>query len=163
MSSITVRFTLPTGAYFDAELPKITKLRKNFTLSEVANNLASERVKFVYDRSVAEFLDMVQELRDKIGSITVNSCYRTASFNRSCGGSANSLHLRALAMDCAMPRLTDARYAQVKLLWQTICAAHGRIGGINRYTNGVHIDGHEEQFGYKGFVERDYRGKKGDW
>lgn len=160
---ITVRFSFPTGAAFDVPIPDSIKIRKNFTLSELANNKAQDTVKFVYNRQVAEFLDCIQELRDWLNKpMQVNSCYRTARYNASCGGSSNSLHLDALALDWGVVH-TNAQRENVKKKWREICEKHGKVGGINIYSHGYHLDVNEEKFGYKSFVIRDYRGKKGDW
>lgn len=161
--SIITRFTFPSGASFEEALPETLKLEQNFTLKELANNKAVEKVKFVYNIEVAEFLDMVQELRNKIGVMNVNSCFRTKSFNTSCGGSTNSLHLQGLAMDVSFVKMTDSKYNLIKSNWEAICKKYGKIGGINRYTNGVHIDCAEDKLGNKCFKVRDYRKTKSDW
>lgn len=146
------------------DLDQAFKVQANFTLKEMANNKSKDAVKAIWNEDVRVHALMLQELRNKLNrALNVNSWYRTATFNKSCGGSSNSLHLKALATDLSFPRLTDVAYKNIENLWRNICAAHGKVGGINRYTNGVHVSSREDLLGYKTFVTRDYRGKTGDW
>ena len=102
--------TLPSGVvlsvvqtkFLDPEL----RLSKNFVLRELANNKAKENIKAVLNPDVVEHIKMIQELRDRIGECNVTSWYRTESFNASCGGSKNSLHLKALATDIWFKKIT---------------------------------------------------------
>lgn len=147
------------------ELDENYQVQKNFKLKEVANNLAKEAVKIVFTPEWFEFMGMVQELRTAYNKpFDVTSNYRTRTFNASCGGASNSLHLYGLAIDIRMTKLTSAQRDLIKAHWKKICEAHGHIGGINWYTNGFHLSYDEGRFfGAKEFVVRDYRGKKGDW
>lgn len=137
-------------------------ITKNFTLEEIANKQAKETVKLVLTPEIVEHAMMMQELRDVYGKpITVNSWYRTKTFNNSLGGSAsNSAHLDGLATDI---KLHPEDYKKVTEWWRTICSRHKKIGGINYYTNGVHLCSDEGRFGNKSFITRDYRGTKNDW
>lgn len=140
-----------------------TKIAQNFVLSELANTKAAEDVKWIWNNDVEKHTKMLQDLRNRIGVITVTSWYRTPSFNKSVGGASNSLHLRALATDCWWKNLNNGQYKRIETEWRRICEQYGVIGGINRYTNGVHLSSREDLFGYHEFVVRDYRGKSGDW
>lgn len=145
------------------EVTATTNLTPNFSFGELANNKAKEEVKAIYNNDIQEFAEMLQELRNWYNKpMKVNSWYRTASFNKSCGGSVNSLHLRGFAMDWGVKH-TAAQHKNVEKKWKEICQNHGIIGGINHYTNGYHLSVHEELLGNKVFTVRDYRGKKGDW
>ena len=164
MAKYNVEITWNSGAASVVQLDGATKLRANFTVEELANTKATDSVKLILNAEVMEFLDMIQEFRKWFNkSMTVSSFYRTASFNKSCGGSSNSLHLLALAMDWYIQGHTEQQRSNVKNKWEQICKAHGKIGGINYYTNGYHLDCAEDKFGYKTFQTRDYRGKTGDW
>ena len=168
---ITTKFTtvetFPSGIKvtmtFNKSLDEGFKLAKNFTVKELANNLATETVKAVWNDDVKLHTVMLQRLRDTVGVMNVSSWYRTPSFNKKVGGSSNSLHTRALATDVKWPKMTAARRKQVRNAWEEICKAAGVIGGINYYTNGVHLSSREDLLGYKSFVVRDYRGTSGDW
>ena len=151
------------------------KIAKNFELYELANTQTTDEIKFIYNNNVNIQTEMMQTLRDRLGqSIKVTSWYRTKEFNSRPGinGDPNSLHLKALATDCWFAKkdekgkwqpMTDVLYKKIETLWKQICYEYGVIGGINRYTHGVHLSSREDMFGHKKFVTRDYRGKKGDW
>ena len=48
-------------------------------------------------------MDMLQELRDKVGKpMVLNSAYRSPEHNRRVGGAKGSLHMKAMAYDCRM-------------------------------------------------------------
>lgn len=145
---------------FDSE----DKVAKNFTIGEMANNKSTEVPKLVITEKVLVFIEMMQELRNKYGkSITVNSWYRTKSFNRKCGGSGNSAHLYGLAVDFPAKH-TESERLQMTKMWEEICKKHGVVGCINYYSNGYHVAAFEDvTHGAKGFAVYDYRGKAGDW
>ena len=164
--SITVRISDGHGNSFTAAVPEAFRIRKNFTLKELANTKAKDSVKFIYNPGVAEFLDELQEFRDWFNKpMTVNSCYRTAAFNASCGGSSNSAHLKGTAMDWGISGHTEKQRQNVINKWKAICAAHKVYGKINLYTNGYHLEAFSDKA--YGATEPwrvvDYRGKKGDW
>ena len=163
MSNVKGTISLGNGFAVVGVFDNAQKIAKNFTLKEYANNLAKENIQFEITDDALEHIKMLQELRNKCGSLTVNSWYRTAKFNRSVNGSSNSLHLKGLATDISFRAMSDGQYLKIKLAWKDICKAHGKIGGINRYTNGVHVSSREDLLGAKSFVERDYRRKAGDW
>ena len=109
MSTITTRILyehkLPSGVVISAvgnkDLDANTKLAKNFVLSELANNKATDNVKAILNNNVDLHIEMMQMLRTRLArSVDVTSWYRTEAFNKKIGGSANSLHLKALATDC---------------------------------------------------------------
>lgn len=145
------------------EVTAATKITQNFTFGELANNQAKEEVKAIYTDEIQEFAVMLQELRNWYKKpMKVNSWYRTKTFNKSVGGDANSLHLKGLAMDWGVNH-TVAQHKNVAKKWREICEGRGIIGGINHYTHGYHLSVHEEQFGHKKFIERDFRGTAKDW
>ena len=159
---INVQFELfgkPIIRSIDSE----TQVRKNFKLKELANNKAENAVKLVVTEKMFLFMDMMQELRDKIGKpINVSSWYRTKTYNKKIGGSSNSLHLDGLAVDFPMEvNVTERKMMENR--WRFICEKHGVVGGINHYTHGFHVCIGEEKFGHNSFTVRDYRGTRNDW
>lgn len=151
---------------YDATLPENYQLRKNFKLTELANNQGNKNeAQFIIDANVDTFLDMLQEFRLWFAKpMTINSCYRQSAFNKKVGGDAKSAHLHACAVDWAMKGHTEAQRTNVKNKWADICRAHNVIGSINFYKNGYHLEAFSDKwYGQKTFVVRDFRGKKGDW
>lgn len=146
------------------EISSVTHITENFTFGELANNKAKEEVKAIFNDDIREFAEMLQELRDWYKKpMKVNSWYRTKSFNNSLPGSdPKSLHLKGFAMDWGVKH-TPLQHQHVAEKWKQICEAHKKIGGINHYTNGYHLSIHEEQFGHRSFITRDFRGTKHDW
>jgi uncharacterized protein YcbK (DUF882 family) len=131
---------------------------KNFTLAEMTNKQATDEIKLILTPEVVEFAQMMQELRIWYNkSMTVNSWYRTKSYNAKCGGASNSVHLDGRACDIAIAGLTDLQFKHFADKWKQICKKHNKIGGINRYVWGIHLDDYEDKFGYKKFVIRDKR------
>lgn len=134
------------------------RLVEHFTLAEMCNKEAKEDVKLVITSEVVEFAQMMEKLRKWYNKpMTVNSWFRTANYNRLCGGASNSLHLDGLACDISLPNLTDLQFEHFRDKWKSICEQHKKIGGINRYRWGLHFDCKENKFGYKDFVVRDKR------
>lgn len=77
------------------EILKGIQLSENFTAYEFCNSLDAYAIKL----PDIELVEKLQMLRNIVGEITVTSGYRTIEFNKSCGGSPNSHHLRGLAAD----------------------------------------------------------------
>lgn len=158
-----VNYTNDFGQTVRVSLPLTWRCAANFTLKELANNKATETVKFISTPRSRKFLAMVQEFRDWYRRpMNVTSNYRTQSFNSTHGGSVGSLHLDALALDWRADHSDELRQ-KVRSKWREICSAHGEVGGINYYSHGYHFSIGEEKFGFRTFVTRDYRGKRGDW
>ena len=132
------------------------RLIPNFSLEEMANKQAGEKTKLVLTPEMAEHARMMQELREWYGKpLNVSSWYRTKTFNQSCGGDENSAHLDGLATD--INNIPEELYDKFTVAWETICSAHGKIGGVNKYSWGMHFCSDEGRFGNKTFQIRDYR------
>ena len=75
----------------------------------------------------------LQAIRDHFGApVTINSAYRTATYNKKVGGASNSYHVKGQAFDIVVAGHTPsevARYAQTL-----------GINGIIQYNTFVHID-----------------------
>lgn len=144
------------GLSFIVNLDKNTRLYPHFTLTELANNKGdAAKPQMILDPDVDSFMCMIESFRAWWNKpMTCNSCYRQAEYNKTVGGAANSLHLHALAFDWAV-KLTYADRVRVASKWNSICKDAGRVGGINFYTWGCHLDAHEDRFGYTNFVIRD--------
>lgn len=103
------------------------KLSNNFKIKEFACKDGSDTILIDLD-----MINVLQKIRDLGGAITINSAYRTASWNRKQGGARRSYHLYGRAFDirCAGLKFDD------------ICAIANTLGvkGIIRYGTFVHID-----------------------
>lgn len=165
MASIKTILRLPSGTELKASLDPNLKIADHFKVSELANNKAYDECKFLISTQSLMFIEMVEEFRRWFNkSMTVSSCYRTPSYNKSVGGDANSAHLQACAMDWWIPGHTELQRNNVRSKWEEILKAHNVIGAINFYTNGYHLEAFSNLwYGQKAFTVRDYRKKKGDW
>ena len=151
-----VEFTNQANCKFIAELNRNTQIYPHFKLYELANNKGKTDIpQMILTPEVDEFFVLVEKFRGMIGRpFNVNSCYRQTDYNKGVGGSRNSLHLRALALDVAFPSLSYAERLTLYTGWRTITQAAGKIGGINFYSWGIHIDSNEKLFGHEQFVIR---------
>lgn len=81
----------------------------------------------------------LQAIRDHFGKpVTINSAYRTVSYNKKVGGATNSYHTKGRAFDIVVK--------DVPL--NDVCSYAASIGvkGIIRYNTFVHIDSREQQY-----------------
>lgn len=134
------------------------RITKNFSLWEMMNKQATESTKLVLTPEVAEFAQMMQELRDWYGKpLEVSSWYRTKKFNarKDVGGSSNSAHLDGRA--CDINNIPQSLYKDFTIAWQVICSTHGKIGGVGYYDWGIHFTDYEDKFGNTKFVVRENR------
>jgi len=132
------------------------RLVPNFSLAEMTNKLADEKIKLVLTPEVVEHAQMLQELRDWYGApLEVSSWYRTKAFNKACGGASNSAHLDGRATD--IKGIPDDLYHDFIIAWQVICEAHRKIGGCELYSWGIHFDSYSDKFGCEKFRIKDNR------
>jgi len=104
------------------------QLTDNFNLQEFASPDTDE-VKID-----SRLVNVCQELRDKIGALTVTSGYRTILHNKKIGGASNSYHLKGLALDI-QPRRLDMLPELFSLATE-----NWHINGLGLYAKHVHID-----------------------
>lgn len=161
-----MKITWDSGVTTLVEVANSEKLAKNFTVGELANVSSDDTVKMISTSRSRKFLQMLQMMRDKFGSMRITSNYRTLSYNRKVGGDAKSRHLYAEAADwyIGKAKITKELTENVTAEWQKICHSFGEVGAINYYTNGYHLEiGTNYSYGNKAFVVRNYIGKAGDW
>ena len=129
---------------------------ENFTFEEMAS-----RGELKSNTEIAEFMNMLQDLRNwaastfeifKDDGLITSNIYRTEEHNRDVGGSKNSIHLNCRAAD--FTNVPKHLYNEFTTAWQVICRTHNKIGGINLYDWGIHVDNFEDKFGHKEFVIR---------
>jgi len=104
------------------------KLSKNFAIGEFACADGSRDITVDY-----ELVQLLQKLREAIGKpITITSGYRTATYNKKCGGISTSMHLLGKAADIKIAGMTPYQVA----------LAADKIGfkGIGVYPTFTHVD-----------------------
>jgi uncharacterized protein YcbK (DUF882 family) len=114
------------------------KLTKDFNRSEFDCNDGSEMPKEVF-LNIQKLANQLQALRDSLGvSITVNSAYRSPSYNKKIGGVSNSQHVLGKAADITAKGYTPAQvYARIE---QLIKSGDMLQGGLGSYSSFTHYD-----------------------
>lgn len=107
-----------------------TYLSDNFKVKEFACNDGSDTV-LIAD----ELVSLLQKIRDHFGvAVTINSGYRTSTYNKKVGGATNSQHVKGTAADIVakgVDPLTVAQYAEYLM---------PDSGGIGVYQTFTHVD-----------------------
>lgn len=105
------------------------KISANFTVKEFACKDGSDKI-LIDTEFVA---DKLQKIRSHFKtSVTINSGYRTASYNKKIDGAANSYHVKGQAFDIVVKGKTPAEVAAY--------AYSIGIPGIIQYNTFVHVD-----------------------
>ena len=145
-----------SGCSFTVNIDKDTRIYPHFKLWELANNQGdSKQPQMILSPAVDDLMQLIEALRCWWHKpMTCGSCFRQKAFNKKVGGASNSLHLEALAFDWNV-KLTYALRVAVYQQWRALTHQAGKIGGINFYPWGVHLDANEDRFGHKSFVIRD--------
>ena len=107
-----------------------TYLKPNFKVKEFACNDGSDTVLISDD-----LVDLLQKIRDHFGvAVTINSGYRTSTYNKKVGGATNSQHVKGTAADIVVKGvdpLTVAQYSEHLM---------PDSGGIGVYQTFTHVD-----------------------
>ena len=104
-----------------------TQITENFTLEEVKSR---DTGALLITDLLYHHMDKLQEMREEIGRIDINSGYRTPEHNKSVGGAENSMHLQFA---------TDIRTG-VELDRANEIAEDLGFSGIGRYKTFLHLD-----------------------
>lgn len=108
-----------------------TKLSKNFSVGEFRCRDESDEI--LIDEKLVSLL---QKMRDKFGTISISSAYRTPKYNTQVGGVKNSQHVYGKAADITLTNnkklLEAARYAEK--------IGFSGIGLDNKYKMFIHVD-----------------------
>lgn len=103
-------------------------LSANFKVKEFKCNDGSDTI--LIDSNLVSYL---QQIRDQAGrAITINSAYRTTSYNASVGGASYSYHIKGQAADIVVSGKTPLEVARI--------AESIGVKGIIKYSGFVHID-----------------------
>ena len=108
----------------------VTKLSKNFRVREFRCRDGSDVI-FVD----TDLVDVLQKIRDHFGvAITINSAYRTPTYNTKVGGSTYSQHQYGTAADIVVK---DVKPSEVAAYAESIMPNYG---GVGRYATFTHVD-----------------------
>ena len=105
------------------------QISENFKVSEFQCKDSSDKILIDVD-----FVrNKLQAIRDHFGAaVTINSGYRTESYNNKVGGAKSSYHMKGQAFDIVVEGHTPLEVAQ--------CAQALDINGIIQYNGFVHVD-----------------------
>lgn len=114
---------------FSFKNDKNDKISTNFKVGEFKCNDGSDKI--VVD---SIFIDTVlQKIRDHFkAAITINSAYRTPSYNKKVGGSSNSYHVKGRAFDIVVKGYKPSEVAKY--------ARSIGVKGVIEYNTFVHVD-----------------------
>lgn len=105
------------------------QVTENFKVREYACKDGSDLV-LVED----ELAELLQEIRNRLGVLHINSGFRTEKWNEKVGGMPYSYHLAGMAADIWIKDVSPKKIAQ------TASEILGTHGGVILYTNFVHVD-----------------------
>lgn len=117
-----------------------TYLAKNFQVKEFACKDGSDTI-FI-DGELVGYLQMIRNNFGK--SVTINSSYRTESYNKKIKGAAYSQHMYGRACDI---KISGVKPQVIADYVETLMP---NSGGIGVYSNFVHIDTREIKSRWKG-------------
>ena len=144
-----------TGSSSIVNMDKNARITPHFRLFELANNKGDNTIpQMILSAEIDDFLSLIEDFRVQYNKpMNCNSCYRQPAYNKSVHGAANSLHLLALAFDWPV-ELDYTGRLYVYDLWRGITDKAGKVGGINFYPWGCHLDASENKFGHTDFIIR---------
>ena len=109
-----------------------TKLSKNFTATEFDCEGTGCCNETVIDEKLVEIL---QKIRDHFGKpVTINSGYRTVTYNKKVDGAIQSQHLYGMAADISV---SGVKPKDVAAFAETLLP---KTGGIGIYDTFTHVD-----------------------
>ena len=105
------------------------QITKNFKVREFACKDGSDVI-FIAD----ELVNVLQQIRDHFGkAITINSGYRTPTYNKKIGGATYSQHMYGTAADIVVSGVKPSEvYAYANALL--------KAGGVGKYDTFTHVD-----------------------
>ncbi len=126
-SSTSWNYEVPTHYLWLDDIPGSVKVAPNFQRDELAQEYKG-------DWAVVQVhaVERLQDMRDQIGAISVNSGYRSPDYNAGVGGATFSRHMYGDAFDL------DPSSVSLGELEDT-CYAHG-AGFVSVYVSHVHCD-----------------------
>lgn len=106
-----------------------TRISENFKVKEFRCKDGSDKILI----DVGFVRNKLQAIRDYFNApVTINSAYRTESYNTKVGGAKSSYHMKGQAFDIVVKGHTPLEVAR--------CAQKLGINGIIQYNTFVHVD-----------------------
>lgn len=110
-------------------------ISKNFKVKEFRCKDGSQQI--IIDTDFVK--NYLQKIRDHFGvPVTINSAFRTMSYNKKIGGASNSYHLRGWAFDIVVKGKQPKEVAEY--------CKRLNIAGIIEYNTFVHVDSRERKY-----------------
>lgn len=120
---------------FSFKTDKNKQLSNNFKVKEFKCNDGSDKI--IVDTDFIE--TKLQAIRDRFkASVTINSAYRTPTYNKKVGGTSNSYHVKGRAFDIVVKGYRPSEVAKY--------ARSIGIKGVIEYNSFVHIDSRPKQY-----------------
>jgi len=79
-----------------------------------------------------QLVQLLDAIREKVGPVSINSAYRTKTYNVKIGGAPKSKHVLGMAADIRCATKTPAEVAEI--------AAELGAGGVGIYSSFTHVD-----------------------
>ncbi len=160
------------------------KLSANFTVAEFACHDGTDTVLIS-----GELVTLLQRIREHFGKpVTINSAYRTSTWNAKNGGAPKSQHLLGMAADitiAGVSPLTIAQYAEflqpkaggigvyqsfthvdvrdARTRWDSRSGSEKAVSGWPGYTEASELDKAVDKLVSAGVIDSPDRWKTGDW
>lgn len=120
---------------FSFKTDKNKQISNNFKVKEFKCNDGSDKI--VVDTEFVE--TKLQAIRDHFkAAVTINSAYRTTTYNKKVGGTSNSYHVKGRAFDIVVKGYRPSEVAKY--------ARSIGIKGVIEYNSFVHIDSRQKQY-----------------
>lgn len=140
MALIKAQVQNDSGAWIDCQLEGTAQFSPHITFAEIANPSCSEAVKLKIPLEARVHNAAWEIVRDLYGKPMAISCgYRSPTWNKKVGGTANSQHLSCCAYDCQIGQITDALWSQFYYWCLAAAIKYGVQCELGRYPWGLHI------------------------
>lgn len=126
-SSSSWNYAEPTNYLWLADIPGTVKVAPNFQRDELAQEWKGD-----WGVVQVHAVERLQDMRDQVGALVVNSGYRSPDYNASVGGATLSRHMYGDAFDLAPQAVSLGDL-------ESTCYANG-AGFVSVYVSHVHCD-----------------------
>ena len=128
------------GLWTDCVINGESFITPHLKWGEVANYKCEEDIKMVLPFESFIYFSQWEEFRLYYGKpLVISSGYRSPTFNKEVGGTANSLHLTMQATDNVIGSISDAFWAQCCNWGLAIAHKYGNQCELGRYSNRIHL------------------------